>query len=84
MENGLKNYPYDGIVESYFNTDHLSSELRDKLNRYKALAEKSELTDRDWAEIAELECTLDEIPDFLSPKIAEEYNRLQLELSNRR
>lgn len=84
VENGLKNYPYDGIVESYFNTDHLSTELRDKLNRYKALAEKSELTDRDWAEIAELECTLDEIPDFLSPKIAEEYNRLQLELSNRR
>ena len=84
VENGLKNYPYDGIVESYFNTDHLSAEVRDKLNRYKALAEKSELTDRDWAEIAELECTLDEIPDFLSPKIAEEYNRLQLELSNRR
>ena len=84
VENGLKNYPYDGIVESYFNTDHLSAELRDKLNRYKVLAEKSELTDRDWAEIAELECTLDEIPDFLSPKIAEEYNRLQLELSNRR
>ena len=83
VKDGLKNYPYDGIVESFFKTDQLSAELRNKLNRYKALAEKQDLSDRDMAEVMELESALDEIPDFLSPKIAEEYNRIRLELSNR-
>lgn len=83
VENGLANYPYDGIVESFFNSDSLSSDLRAKLNRYKLLTEKAELLDEDYAEIVELEHDLDEIPDFLSPEIASEYSRMKLEFSNR-
>ncbi len=83
VENGLVNYPYGGIVESYFATDALSSELRAKLDRYKVLTAKTDLTDEECAEILELEQDLDEIPDFLSPEIASEYSRLKLEFSNR-
>lgn len=83
VENGLRNFPYDGIVESYFNTDKLSHDLRAKLNRYKELTGKSELTDEDYAEIVELEIELDEIPDYLSPDIASSYSRMKLEFSNR-
>lgn len=83
VENGLANYPYDGIVEGYFHADKLSSDLRAKVNRYKELVGKLELTDEDYAEIVELEQDLDEIPDYLSPEIASEYRRLKLEFSNR-
>lgn len=83
VEDGLANYPYDGIVEGYFRADKLSSDLRVKVNRYKELVGKLELTDEDYAEIVELEQDLDEIPDYLSPEIASEYRRLKLEFSNR-
>ena len=84
VEDGLTNYPYDGIVEGYFHVDKLSSDLRAKFSRYKDLVGKLELTDEDYAEIVELEQVLDEIPDYLSSEIASEYSRLKLEFSNRR
>lgn len=83
VENGLANYPYNGIVESFFNTDTLSTELRKKFDKYKELTGKSDLTDEEYAEIVSLETELDEIPDFLSPDIASEYSRAKLEFSNR-
>jgi len=83
VENGLANFPYDGVVEGYFQADKLSNDLRIKLDRYKTLTEKENWSDEDLAEISELEDDLDEIPDFLSPEIASEYNRLKLEFSNR-
>lgn len=83
VKDGLANYPYDGIVEGYYHADKLSSDFRAKINRYKELVEKLELTDEDYAEIVELEQDLDEIPDYLSPEIASEYSRLKLEFSNR-
>lgn len=83
VEDGLANCPYDGIVESFFDADTLSADLRRKLERYKALAEIAELSDEDYAEIVDLEHDLDEIPDFLSPEIASEYSRIKLEFSNR-
>lgn len=83
VNDGLANYPYDGIVEGYFHADKLSSDLRAKVIRYKELVGKLELTDEDYAEIVELEQDLDEIPDYLSPEIASEYRRLKLEFSNR-
>lgn len=83
VEDGLANYPYDGIVEGYFHADKLSSDLRRKVDRYQELVGKLELTDEDYAEIVELEQDLNEIPDYLSPEIASEYRRLKLEFSNR-
>lgn len=83
VQDGLAGFPYDGIVESYFDTDTLSNDLRAKLNRYRVLTAKEELSDEDYAEIVELEHDLDEIPDFLSPDIASEYSRMKLEFSNR-
>lgn len=83
VEDGLSNFPYDGIVEGYFKVDKLSNDFREKLNRYKVLTTKSDLEDDDYAEIVELENDLDEIPDFLSPDIASEYSRLKLEFSNK-
>lgn len=83
VRDGLANYPYNGIVESFFNTDMLSAELRNKYDRYKELTAKADLQDTEYAEIMDLETELDEIPDFLSPDIASEYSRIKLEFSNR-
>lgn len=83
VKNGLKNLPYEGIVEGYFKADRLSEELRMKFERYKALISKTELSDEEYEEIDKLEFYLDEIPDYLAKELTAEYSRLKLEFSNR-
>ncbi len=83
VENGLKNLPYEGIVEGYFKADKLSEELREKYERYKVLVSKDELSDEEYEEIDKLEYYLDEIPDYLAKELTAEYSRLKLEFSNR-
>ena len=51
--------------------------------QYKKLLQKSPLTDDDYDEIMSLEQYLDEIPDYLSIGIAEEYAKLKLEFQAR-
>lgn len=83
VENGMKNLPYEGIVEGYFKADRLSEELREKFSRYKMLVSKSELSDDEYEEIEQLEYYLDEIPDYLAKELTTEYSRLKLEFFNR-
>jgi len=82
VENGLTNLPYEGIVEGYFDTDTLSTELKEKFERYKQLAEKADHSDEDYAEMTELEMYLDEVPDYLALDFATEYARLKLEVNS--
>ncbi len=82
VEDGLTNLPYEGIVEGYFDTDTLSSELNEKFERYKTLAEKTNPSDEDYAEMTELEMYLDEVPDYLALDFATEYARLKLEVNS--
>ena len=65
VENGLKNLPYEGIVEGYFKADTLSKELREKFERYKVLVSKDELSDEEYEEIDNLEFHLNRIPVYL-------------------
>lgn len=83
VEEGLTNLPYEGVVEGYFGADLLSQELREKFNEYRTLAQKPDLTDDDYARLAELEMYLDEVPDYLALDFAAEYSRLKLELDQR-
>ncbi len=83
VKNGLKNLPYEGIVEGYFKADKLSEELRGKFERYKVLVSKQNLSDEEYEEIDKLEFYLDEIPDYLAKELTAEYSRLKLEFSNR-
>lgn len=83
IKDGLTNLPYEGIVESYFGSDLLSQELREKFDQYRTLIQKSDLTDTDYAAAAELELYLDEVPDYLALDFATEYSRLKLELASR-
>ncbi len=83
VENGLTNLPYEGIVEGYFGADLLSQELREKYERYRELVQRPDLKDGDFAEAAELEMYLDEVPDYLALNFSAEYSRLKLEFAAR-
>lgn len=83
VEEGFSNIPYEGVVEGYFKADTMSAELREKFQRYKALAARPNLSDEDFEELADLEVYLDEIPDYLALGLTTEYQRLKLELEHR-
>ena len=83
VENGLSDVPYSGIVEGYFKADELSDELRDKFEAYKELANKPNLDDDDYEQIADLEMYLDEIPDYLALNLTTEYQELKTKLRAR-
>lgn len=83
VENGLTNLPYEGIVEGYFGVETLSDELHKKFCQYKALVQSDNLSDADYAQIAELEYYLDEVPDYLAVDFSTEYAQLKLEFENR-
>lgn len=78
LEAGLTNYPYDSIVKSYFDTDLLSVQLREKFEEYKRLVQ-DENSRSNLAKLKRLENYLDEIPGFLSLDFAVEYQQLKLQ-----
>ena len=79
VPNGLTNYSYEGVVEGYFKVDELSDDLKQKFERYKALAQQSEHSDDELDDLMDLELYLDNIPDYLMPNVAAEYQKLKLE-----
>ena len=81
IKEGLSNASYSGIVEAYFKQDELSANLRGKLDSYRELTRKTQLTDDDYAKIAYLESLLEEIPVYLDPSIALEFRQLKFERS---
>lgn len=83
IDNGLKNLPYSGVIEGYFNVNTLSEELKTMFEQYKELSQKSILDDNDYVLLSKLEFYLDEIPDYLAIDVTNEYNRLKLDFESR-
>ncbi|MBQ9210971.1 MAG: AAA family ATPase [Clostridia bacterium] len=83
VKDGLSNIPYEGIVEGYFDAPTLSTQLKEKFERYKQLAQKDAVSDDELLEMQKLSLYLDEIPDYLALEIATEYRRLKLEFEMR-
>lgn len=83
IENGLSDASYSGIVEGYFKQDELSQTLRQKIESYRSLSQKNELTDDDYVQLAMLETSLEEIPDYIDIGIATEFKKLKTEFQQR-
>ena len=83
VTDGLADYPYEGIIQGYFEVSTLSNELQEKFNRYRELTSKTTLGPGDRIELEKLSLYLDEIPDYLALDITTEYQRLKLEYEKR-
>lgn len=67
----LSAYSSDDLAEGYFCEDEYSDKLKDKINRYRYLKEKSDLTEAERAERARLRSEFRSIPQGLSREIAD-------------
>lgn len=67
----LSAYSSDDLAEGYFGADEYSDKLKQKVNKYQYLKEKSDLTEEERALRAKLRSELQNIPKGLSKEITE-------------
>lgn len=75
----LSNYSYEGIVECYFEVDNYSEELKKKIEEYRELVFKNNLSDDERARRAELRIELKNAANDLAGEVKAEFNRIELE-----
>ncbi|MCM1027302.1 MAG: AAA family ATPase [Roseburia sp.] len=66
----LSAYSSEDLAEGYFGADEYSDIVKEKVNKYKYLKEKQDLTEEERAERARLRCEFRHTPKGLSPEIA--------------
>ncbi|MEY8517406.1 AAA family ATPase [Lachnospiraceae bacterium 29-84] len=69
----------DGLAEGYFEADEYSDKLKTSIERYQQLVEKTELTEDERAERAEIRCWLKKIPAGFSQEAWDKFADIERE-----
>lgn len=80
----LSGYSYDALVESYFDTDKYSEEIKKKLLDFERLAEKSELSEEEQDLYDDLKNYFDNLPTFRADELAVKLQQIQLKKLTRK
>lgn len=76
LEN-MSDYSADDIAEGYFEAERYSVELEKKINRYRELIEKTDITEDERAERARIRLLLNNVPGQLAVDIRNEFTDLE-------
>lgn len=79
----LSGYPYDGLIESYFNVDKYSEKIKTKINTYDALVQKDNPDESELEQMLDLRNYLKQIPADLAPELASRFNEIELARKSR-
>ena len=74
----LSSYSYDALIESYFDSDKYSKELKDKIEIFENLADRDNLSDDEKDEYYKLKKYFDTVPTFMSDELAVKLNEIKL------
>jgi predicted ATP-dependent endonuclease of OLD family len=74
----LSGYSYDALIESYFGTDKYSDELKQKVERYEVLADRTDRSEQETDEYQDLKRYLSSLPKYLAPELAVKLQQIQL------
>ena len=74
----LSSYSYDALIESYFDSDKYSQELKDKIEIFEKLADRDDLSDNEKDEYYKLKKYFDTVPTFMSDELAVKLNEIKL------
>ncbi len=81
--NDLSGYSYEALVESYFDTDKYSEILKEKLQQFESLAEKTALTEQEQDDYFYLERYFKELPKFHADELAVKLQQIKLKIMAR-
>ena len=65
----LSSYSYDALIESYFNSDKYSSEVKNKIERFEELALKENLSDVEKDEYMQFKRYFKSLPTFMADEL---------------
>lgn len=74
----LSAYSYDALVESYFDSDKYSQELKDKIQEYERLSKIEKLSQNEQEKLKTLSKFFDNVPKFLADELAVKVNEIKL------
>jgi len=74
----LSGYSYDALIESYFNSDKYSYELKRMLAEYEELISESKPSDEHQNRLLDLERYFDAVPKQFGPELAVRLQQIQL------
>jgi predicted ATP-binding protein involved in virulence len=75
----LSAYSIDGIIESYFDSDKYSENIKQKFNRYENLVNRNDLTDNELKEMIDLRKFLKSIPAKLATELVTAFQQIELQ-----
>jgi len=73
----LSAYSYDALVESYFNIDKYSNEIKKQMAVYEELTQKDELSEEEEDRMFQLRKKLKGVPPDLAPELAARFHELE-------
>jgi predicted ATP-binding protein involved in virulence len=76
----LSGYSYESLVDTYFDTDKYSDEVKEKLKKYKELTLKdidNRLEREEFKEYLKLEMFFENLPKYKNEEIGFQFNRIQ-------
>jgi predicted ATP-binding protein involved in virulence len=65
----LSSYSYDALIESYFDTDKYSSEMKNKIDRFEKLSLILQKSSEEEFEYLKLKSYLKKLPTFMAPEL---------------
>jgi predicted ATP-binding protein involved in virulence len=74
----LSGYSYDSLIESYFDSDKYSKEVKEKIEIFEKLADRDDLSDSEKDEYYKLKKYFDSLPTFMSDELAVKLNEIKL------
>jgi len=74
----LSAYSYDALIESYFDNDKYSQEIKDKLKEFEILSKKATLSEIEQEEYREYKQYFKNIPKFMADELAVKINEILL------
>lgn len=84
IDESLVGYPYDGIVEGYFETDKYSAAIKEKIETYETLVNQSKRSEAEEDRMMELRRYLRTIPGDLAPELAARFQQIELKRKGQR
>ena len=80
----LTAYSYDALIESYFDSDKYSQEVKSKLERFEELSKLEILSDIEKDEYYEFKIYFKSLPTFMADELAVKINEILLNDFNKR
>jgi hypothetical protein len=74
----LSGYSYDSLIESYFDSDKYSKEVKEKIEIFEKLSDKNSLTDNEKDVYYKLKKYFNSLPTFMSDELAVKLNEIKL------